>query len=134
MKILETHFKKLLIILCLTTSPIASAEFRHFNDWEDSEKRVFLLYSTLSYIDYSQTKYALNDPCECYVEANPIWGKNPHPDKLLLGNILINGLIYTRIGRGQPESFNSMLVAGSVLRAGVIYHNQKVGIHWSVAF
>jgi len=122
-----------LIILCLIANP-AQAEFRHFNNWADSEKRAFLLYSALSYIDYSQTKYALKDPCNCYVEGNPLWGKTPHPDKMLLGNILISGLVYTTIGKGEPEHFNSMLVAGSVLRASVIYHNQKVGIHWSVAF
>ena len=76
MKDFVKHFKKLLIILFLIPST-AFAEFRHFNDWSTKEKALFVSYGTVAYIDHKQTRWALAHPCDCYREANPLYGSNP---------------------------------------------------------
>ena len=134
MKILETHFKKLLIILCLTTSPIASAEFRHFNDWTTKEKALYTGHTFVSYIDYSQTKSALSDSCDCYSEGNPIFGSQPHADTLLATNIIVSAYMYYRVGSRPPDDFNKIMAIATGLRTAIVINNDQLGISWSVGF
>lgn len=135
MKILEKHFKKLLIILCLIASPIASAEFRHFNDWTTKEKALYTGHTLVSYIDYSQTKSALSNPCDCYHEGNPIFGKQPHPDTLLATNMLVSAYAYYKVGSSAaPNDFNKIMAVATGLRTVIVIKNDRVGISWSVGF
>lgn len=131
MKILERHFKKLLIILCLTTSPIASAEFRNFNDWTTKEKALFTSYALAAYIDHRQTRVGLRNG---YVEKNPVYGSNPHQDKAIAINALVLGGAYYLVGAFEPDEFNPALLGGNIARWGVVLHNDSVGVSWQVAF
>ena len=133
MKNFAKHFKKLLIIPFLIPS-IALAEFRHFNEWSTKEKAWFVGYQTFSWIDYAQTEYALTHPCDCYWEANPIYGRNPHPDKILLGNVLAAAAVYWDVGRKPENKRLWVLQAAAVSRVAVVYHNDSIGIDWRVAF
>ena len=139
MKTLEILYKKHLTTLCLTSimlfcSSVAQAEFRHWNDWTKKEKVSFAAYNTLTYMDYSQTKRALSHPCGCYVEANPIFGKDPHPDRLAIANVLASAYLYRYMGKQDPDGGLPALWIVSGMRIGVIIHNDKVGISWNTAF
>ena len=127
----KKNCKKLWIILCLIANP-AHAEFRHFNEWTASEKRLFLAYNTVAYIDHRQTRVGLRNG---YVERNDwLYGNNPHKDKSIAINLAISGLMYYGIGT-FPEDDTTGLMLGALLgRTAVVVHNDTVGISWRVAF
>ena len=134
MKNFGRHFKKLWIIPFLILSGSASAEFRHFNDWSAKEQALFISYGTAAYIDHQQTRAALRDPCECYKEANPLYGSNPHRDKSIAVNTAALGLIYWAVGSFQEDELNTYLFGATVARTAVVIHNDSIGIDWRVAF
>lgn len=133
MKNFAKHFKKLSIILCLIPSTTL-AEFRHFDDWSDKEKALFLTYGTVAYIDHRQTRLALNDPCNCYTEANPLYGSNPHKDKSIAINLAAAGLIYWAVGSFPEDELNPYLLGATLGRTAVVIHNDSIGISWTRAF
>ena len=124
------RFKLLLTTLLLTASP-AYAEFRHFNEWTGAEKRLFLTYNTMSYIDHRQTRVGLRNG---FVEKNPLYGKNPHRDKSIAINVLVNGGLYYLVGSSNPDKVNALVLGGIVARTAVVYNNDQLGISWKVAF
>lgn len=130
MKILKKHFKKLLIILCLTPS-VANAEFRHFDEWTKKEKTLYTSYVVASYIDHRQTRVGLRNG---YREANPIFGDNPHRDKSILINSLILAGTYYVVGAYEPDDWNTVLLGGNIARWGVVLHNDSIGVSWKTAF
>jgi len=133
MKNFAKHFKKLWIILCLIPST-AFAEFRHFNDWSTKEKAWFVGYQTASWIDYTQTRWALTHPCNCWHEENPLYGKHPHPDKVLLGNVASAIGAYLYVGYHPKDDKVWFLQGAMALRTAVVIHNDSIGIDWRVAF
>lgn len=128
------HYKKLWIILFLTLSGSTHAEFRHFNDWSTKEKALFVTYGTVAYIDHRQTRVALADPCNCYREANPAFGNNPHKDKSIAINLAATGFIYWAVGSFPEDYLNPYLGFATIGRAAVVIHNDSIGIDWRVAF
>ena len=125
--------KKLLALLFLFSSP-ALAEFRHFDDWSDKEKALFLSYTTVAYIDHRQTRVALADPCNCYSEANPLYGSNPHRDKSIAINLAVLGGIYYIVGKVPEDKANYALLGATLARTAVVIHNDNIGVSWRVAF
>ena len=139
MKNSAINYKKLSTILFLTASlllsPLVSAdEFRHWNKWTKAEKTSFVAYNAISYVDYKQTAWALDSSCECYEEGNPVLGRNPHPDKLLIIHAVANYTLYRMIGNSQPDTKTKMIWGISAVRLGVVIHNDSVGASWQVAF
>jgi hypothetical protein len=125
---------KALAIACLLFSQQTLAEFRHWDEWTKDEKTSFLAYSTVAYIDHRQTQWALDHPSGRWHESNPIYGNNHSRDKSLLINALVLGTVYYYVGK-QPPDTNLYLTWGITMsRAAAVYHNQKLGIHWTVAF
>lgn len=124
-------FKHLLTILLLTASPLASAEFRHFNAWTKTEKSLAFAYTAGAYIDHRQTRVGLRNG---YSEINPLYGSDPHRDKSILINAAVMGIAYAAIGYNKPDELNPLLVGGVVARWGAVIHNDSIGISWKVAF
>lgn len=122
-----------LLCLLLFCAP-SYAEFRHINEWTDKEKAVFFTYSAITYIDVQQTRWALDHPCQCYYEANPIFGKDPHKDKLYLISALSTAAVYSAIGYEAPNAALKPLWILNAVRFGVVVHNNSVGVSWEVAF
>ena len=129
----KINFKRLLIILCLIPS-IAQAEFRHFNNWTTKEQALYTGYATVSYIDYKQTKIALNHSCGCYQEGNPLYGKSPPEAKIIAVNVAILGLFYYSIGNADKDKFNTALSIVLASRTAIVIHNDSIGVSWRVAF
>lgn len=132
--ILMKWYKKLWIIPFLILSGSTQAEFRHFNDWSKKEKTLFLTYGTVAYIDHRQTRVALNDPCNCYAEANPLYGRDPHKDKSIAINMAAIGLLYYGIGTLPENTVNPYLLGATLGRAAVVIHNDSIGVSWTRAF
>ena len=123
-----------MIIPFLILSGSVNAEFRHFNDWSKKEKALFLTYGTVAYIDHRQTRVALSDPCNCYQEANPLYGTNPHEDKSIAINLAAMGLVYYAVGSFEKDQVTPYLLGATVGRTAVVIHNDSIGIDWRVAF
>jgi hypothetical protein len=125
----KKSYKKLWIILCLIANP-AQAEFRHFNKWTASEKRLFVAYNTIAYIDHRQTRVGLRNG---YKEVNPIYG-HAHRDKSAAINLAISGLMYYGIGTFPEDDTTGVMLGAILSRTAVVYHNDSIGISWKVAF
>lgn len=127
--------KILLTVLLLgLTTTVHANEFRHWNEWTNKERISYATYNTLMYIDVSQTKTAFEDPCNCYMEGNPVFGKDPHIDNIILFNVLASSYLYWYVGSREEDSSNKIIWGLSALRVGVIAHNDQVGISWRAAF
>ena len=119
-----------LLLFCAPTY----ADFRHINKWTTKEKTAFITYGSLVYVDIQQTRWALDHPCGCYAEGNPLLGSDPHTDKLYALSALSVVAVYTMIGANQPNKSLDPTWALSVVRLGVIIRNDRVGVSWQVAF
>lgn len=137
-KFLTIHSRTVKIVLAFLllglTTTVHANEFRHWNEWTNKEKISYTTYNTLMYIDLNQTKTALKDPCDCYKEANPLFGKDPHIDSIILFNVFASSYLYWYVGSREEDSGNKIMWGLSALRVGVIFHNHQVGISWRVAF
>ena len=122
----------LTVLLCL--APSVEAEFRHFNQWTDKEKLLFAGWNTVSYVDYRQTTYALNHPCNCYEEANPLHGSTPSNDRLLITQVIASSYLYWMVGASDPDRQNTVMLGMTLGLTAVVIHNDSVGIEWEVAF
>ena len=119
-----------MITLCLIPS-IAHAQFRHFNEWTNTEKGLFLAYHTAAYIDHRQTRVGLRNG---YNEANPLYGSNPHRDKSIAINLAISGAMYYAIGKYPADELNVEMLGAVIGRTAVVVHNDSIGLSWKVAF
>ena len=116
-------------------SSTSHAEFRHFNDWTKKEKGVFLAYTTVSWIDHRQTRWALDHPCQCYKESNElVYGSDPHRDKSLIINTIALSAVYWGIGTFEPDVAVPAIGTAAVVRFGVVVTNDQLGASWQVAF
>lgn len=131
---MKTCACRLVLLLLLGMPSMAYAEFRHWDEWTRKEKTAFAIYNTLAYADYSQTRTALSHECGCYVEANSLFGKDPHPDRILLVNVIASASIYHLVGNSQPDTGVKFMGTLSAIRFGVILHNDRVGISWRAGF
>jgi len=125
----KTVYKKLLIILCLIPS-VAHAEFRHFNEWSNKERALFLAYNTAAYIDHRQTRVGLRNG---YKETNPLYGQ-AHRDKSAAINFLISSGIYYAVGKYAEDDLTMHVSTLLLTRTAVVIHNDSIGISWKVAF
>ena len=132
---------KLLAALCLClAADTAIAEFRHFSDWTTEEKAWFTTYAASSYIDYRQTSWALNqrdvNGKYLFEEANPLLGKRPSSGKIAAFKLLGVAGLYYGIGEMgfSDKEFAWAAKAAVLVQAGVVVHNDSIGVSINVAF
>jgi hypothetical protein len=93
------------------------------------------VYQALTVVDVAQTMRALDHPCGCYYEANPLYGKNPSDFQIVATTLAFNAahayLVLRMVETGQPEWLIKTVTYGSIaVRAGVVYHNFSIGIRF----
>ena len=93
------------------------------------------VYQALTAVDVAQTMRALDHPCGCYYEANPLYGKNPSDFQIVATTLAFNAahayLVLRMVETGQPEWLIKTVTYGSIaVRAGVVYHNFSIGIRF----
>ena len=102
-----------------------------YNDWTEKEQTKYKYFLGLQAVDTLQTykglKCTSDKPLnECLEEANPVYGKNPSPEKIVGVKLLSNLLIYAAL-RGEldsrRESTLNIMNIGTTL---VIINNQIV--------
>lgn len=102
------------------------------------------LYSTLSYIDYKQTQYAIHDYPKMYpnsniryIEANPIVGTNsPSNSRLrnitLLGNLSFASSVWLDCRYSNQRNHDNLRWAAVGFRLGVVVHNDSIGLKFHI--
>jgi len=93
------------------------------------------VYQALTVVDVAQTMRALDHPCGCYYEANPLYGKNPSDFQIVATTLAFNAahayLVLRMVETDQPEWLIKTVTYGSIaVRAGVVYHNFSIGIRF----
>lgn len=122
-------------------SSMANAgEFRHFSEWTPEQKAEFLLFTGVSYIDYSQTTWAMKqkdtDGNRIYYELNPILGKHPSNESVALLSVIAVGYYYYLIGIDSVDKNSSIMgrTAMFSIKVAAVLHNDSVGISFSTAW
>lgn len=124
--------KRLMLVLLMSLSSVARSDFK---DWDPVDKNIFITYSAIAVVDVLQTRSALSDPCECYAEANPLFGRYPSTGTIAVANAATAYLIYRAID--SPEwspRYRPALRALTAVRFGVIVNNHHLGVRIQLNF
>ena len=115
-----------LVLLTLLFSPMIQAK-----EWSDREKQIFTYYSALVAADVAQSMSAMRDPCECFREANPIFGEHISDEEAAIGGLVSMAAMYWMIEKDTPEWFLWSAVA---VRGAVVINNHSVGARIDLRF
>lgn len=130
-----------ILLFLLLLSNTVTAEFKQFSEWDAIDRKLFLTNVALHYVDYKQTTWMLKqtDPTNTYYvyeEKNPLLGKRPHNDKLIIAkaaNILLDYAVVGLIKDPYPEFTKWYLGINCGILSTVVAHNHKIGISVGLA-
>ena len=127
--------KYLVLLFLLFCGTAHAGEFRHFSEWTPEQKAEFLLFSGVSYIDYTQTIWAVKQK-GLYYEINPILGKYPSNESVALLSVAGIAYYYFLIGNTEKSPFFSISgrTAMFSVKVAAILHNDSIGISVSKAW
>ena len=108
-----------LVLLTLLFSPMLQAK-----EWSEREKEIFTYYGVLATVDTLQSMSAMRDPCECFREANPIFGERISDTEAIGATLASMGLMYLMIENDAPEW---VLWTATAARGAVVINNHMVG-------
>ena len=107
-----------LLGLLLWTNDVSAKE------WSDRERQIYTFYAAAVVGDSLQSYSAMRDPCECFREANPLFGKNISDEEILLATAASLWGMHWMIEQDAPEWLLWTITAG---RVAVVINNHEVG-------
>lgn len=135
-----TSKMKLLIILLFSLfSNNILADNRSFKEWTPVEKLEFSLFAAATYIDYRQSSWAMKqqnaDGTYIFYEGNPMYGKRPSSEKLMIGQALSLASYYYLIAEhGDNKAITLIRRSLLVAKIGITVHNDSIGVSVSKAW
>ena len=93
-------------------------------EWSEREKQIYYFYAGAVIADSLQSYSAMRDPCQCFREANPVFGKRISDEEILASTILSLWGMHLMIEKDAPEW---ALWGISAARWGVVINNHEVG-------
>ena len=93
-------------------------------EWSEREKQIYTAYSILVLTDMMQSRSAMKDPCECFREANPVWGNDIRDGEMFLGAAISFWAMHSMIENDAPEW---LLWTVTTSRFAVVVNNHQVG-------
>ena len=115
-----------LVLLTLLFSPMLQAK-----EWSEREKEIFTYYGIIATVDTLQSMSAMRDPCECFREANPIFGERISDTEAIGATLASMGLMYLMIENDAPEWVLWTTVG---IRGAVVINNHMVGARIDLKF
>lgn len=112
--------KKLLLLIILTSLSYADM----FDSWSKESETKFYYFGTLQALDIASTRYAIN---KGGVETNPLLGKNPSIEKLLLSKAIIIPVMYGLLELQDDKSRQTTLNWVNIMYVGIVGNNLMVG-------
>ena len=98
-------------------------------EWSEREKQIFAAYGVLTATDMIQSRTAMKDSCECFVEANPLYGSNISDAEVIIGSALSMWAMHYLIENDGPDWIIGTMFA---IRTAVIVNNHSVGVRIDV--
>lgn len=116
----------LLMSLILLWSHNVSAK-----EWSEREKQLFAAYGVLIATDIAQTRSARRNPCQCYSEGNPVYGKYASDEELIVFNVLAAWSFYRLVEKDAPDW---LLYTAVGVRGAIVISNHSIGVRFKHAF
>ena len=116
--------KYLLLLLC---SMSLQADW---DDWDESNKQLFKDYIVLNLVDAHQT-YSLTNQFDPVIEKNPIYGRKPSAERIILVKGLTTYLFYNALDDNnfsERDKQLSLKIVNTVY-LGLILHNGYIGLN-----
>lgn len=112
--------KKLILIVILATSMFADV----FDNWTAENETKFYYFMGLQALDVASTRYAINKGA---AETNPLLGKNPSTEKLILSKAIIIPAMYGLLSLQDNKSRGTTLNWVNIMYVGVVGNNLMIG-------
>ena len=130
------NLTKVFSLLCLLSFSFnAQADFK---DWKKTDKILFGTYVGLNVIDVGQTFDLINcqqtNPNCLYEEKNPIIGKSPSKEKVILYKTLTTGLVYYSLERTPEKNRVATLLIINGIVLGTVLNNHNIGLGFTLRF
>ena len=120
-------FKIALALTCLLLWPHNA----NAKEWSEREKEIFTYYGAIVATDVAQSMSAMRDPCECFREANPLFGEHLSDEEAVLGGLVSMGIMYWLIEEDAPEW---LLWSQVAVRGAIVINNHSVGARIDLRF
>ena len=121
--------------LCVLFSLNTQADFK---DWKKTDKILFGTYVGLNVVDVGQTFDLINcqqtNPNCRYEEKNPIIGKSPSKEKVILYKALTTGLVYYSLERTPEKNRVATLLIINGIMLGTVLNNHNIGLGFTLRF
>jgi len=121
--------------LCVLFSLNTQADFK---DWEKTDKVLFGTYVGLNVVDVGQTFDLINcqqtNPNCRYEEKNPIIGKSPSKEKVILYKTLTTGIVYYALEKSSPRERTATLLIINGIMLGTVANNHNIGLSFTLRF
>ena len=115
-----------LVLVTLLFSPMLQAK-----EWSEREKEIYTYYAVVSAVDTMQSMSAMRDPCECFREANPLFGEKISDEEAIAGTLVGLGIMYWMIENDAPEW---LLWSQVATRTVIVINNHHVGARIDLKF
>ena len=130
------NLTKVFSLLCfLSFSFNAQADFK---DWKKTDKLLFGTYVGLNVVDVGQTFDLINcqetKPNCRYEERNPLIGKSPSKEKVILYKTLTTGLVYYALEKSSSEERTIALLIINGIMLGTVANNHNIGLSFTLRF
>ena len=130
------NLTKVFSLLCLLSFSFnAQADFK---DWKKTDKILFGTYVGLNVIDVGQTFDLINcqqtNPNCRYEEKNPIMGKSPSKEKLILYKTLGTGIVYYALEKTPDKNRTATLLIINGIMLGTVLNNHNIGLSFTLRF
>ena len=121
--------------LCVLFSLNTQADFK---DWKKTDKILFGTYVGLNVVDVGQTFDLINcqqtNPNCRYEEKNPIIGKSPSKEKVILYKTLTTGIVYYALEKSSPRERTATLLIINGIMLGTVASNHNIGLSFTLRF
>ena len=121
--------------LCVLFSLNTQADFK---DWKKTDKILFGTYVGLNVVDVGQTFDLINcqqtNPNCRYEERNPLIGKSPSKEKVILYKTLTTGLVYYALEKSSSEERTVALLIINGIMLGTVANNHNIGLSFTLRF
>ena len=130
------NLTKVFSLLCLLSFSFnAQADFK---DWKKTDKILFGTYVGLNVVDVGQTFDLINcqetKPNCRYEERNPLIGKSPSKEKVILYKTLTAGLVYYALEKSSSKERTVALLIINGIMLGTVANNHNIGLSFTLRF
>ena len=98
-------------------------------EWSDREKQIYMYYAGVTIADGLQSYSAMQHPCNCFREANPIYGDTISDGEIIASTAFSLWAMHWMIEQDAPEWLLWTVVGG---RLAVVVNNHMVGARINV--